>query len=258
VIDRQRTRTLSSEVVFRGTSNRIPPQTCLFNQPRSMFDYTDSPPPLHHSPATSDKSRFPSRDSTPVTPVGFGPSTTKKADKDPSLPWFKKPIDVGKPTTSLCLDTTLLEPDFDDHSFPLFGSSPPDRSMAGAAAPINISARQTSTSPRGQQASNLTSALQRTDSGEKRTREAAEADRANPSDIAGRPSTGEGWSHLEHGGGRPINGAGADKLRRESIAQSLTTGMSWGGISVGSWIRDEYVIHVDLLPKAHTDISTVS
>src|SRR4051812_30166177 len=105
-----------------------------------MFDYTDSPPPLHHSPATSDKSRFPSRDSTPVTPVGSGPPTTKKPARRRSLPGFKKPIDVGKPTTRLCLDTTLLEPDFDDYSFPLFGPSPPDRSMAAAAAPINLSA----------------------------------------------------------------------------------------------------------------------
>ena len=113
--------------------------------------------------------------------------------------------------------------------------------MAGAAAPINISARQASTSPRGHQASNLTSALQRTDSGEKRTRDAAEVDKANTSDINRRPSTGEGLSHLEHGG-RPINGAAGDKFRRESIAQSLNTGMSWGGISVGSWIRDEYVV----------------
>ena len=27
--------------------------------------------------------------------------------------------------------------------------------------------------------------------------------------------------------------------RRESLAGSLVGGMSWGGISVGSWIRDE-------------------
>lgn len=27
--------------------------------------------------------------------------------------------------------------------------------------------------------------------------------------------------------------------RRESLAGSLVAGMSWGGISVGSWIRDE-------------------
>ena len=221
-----------------------------------MLDYTDSPPPLHHSPATSDKSRFPSRDSTPVTPVGFGPSIGKKPDKDACLPWFKKPIDVGKPTTRLCLDTTLLEPDFDDHSFPLFGSSPPDRSMAGAAAPINISARHASTSPRGHQASNLTSALQKTDSGDKRAQDVAEVDKANHSDINRRPSTGEGLSHLENGG-RPINGASGDKLRRESIAQSMNTGMSWGGISVGSWIRDECVISTSSLLAICTDLYSV-
>jgi transcription factor SFP1 len=27
--------------------------------------------------------------------------------------------------------------------------------------------------------------------------------------------------------------------RRESLAGSLVAGMSWGGVSVGSWIRDE-------------------
>jgi transcription factor SFP1 len=113
--------------------------------------------------------------------------------------------------------------------------------MAGAAAPINISARQTSTSPRGNQASNLTSGLQRTESDEKRARDAAEADTANSSNSIRKPYTGEALSQLEHGG-RPINGAAGDKYRRESIAQSLNTGMSWGGISVGSWIRDEYVI----------------
>src|SRR2546423_842679 len=133
-----------------------------------MFDYTDIPPPLHHSPATSDRSRFPSRDSTPVTPVGFGQSTGKKPDKDVCLPWFKKPIDVGKPTTSLCLDNTLLEPDFDDRSFPLFGSSPPDRGMAGAASPINISSPPASPSPPGGPTSNLTSPLPRTDNSEER------------------------------------------------------------------------------------------
>ncbi len=42
---------------------------------------------------------------------------------------------------------------------------------------------------------------------------------------------------------RPIamNNPGREKPRRESIAGSLVGGMSWGGVSVGSWIRDEYV-----------------
>lgn len=29
------------------------------------------------------------------------------------------------------------------------------------------------------------------------------------------------------------------RTRRESLAGSLVGGMSWGGVSVGSWIRDE-------------------
>lgn len=32
--------------------------------------------------------------------------------------------------------------------------------------------------------------------------------------------------------------------RRESLAGSLVQGMSWGGVSVGSWIRDEYVFSI--------------
>lgn len=38
------------------------------------------------------------------------------------------------------------------------------------------------------------------------------------------------------------NRMNADRPRRESLAGSLVGGMSWGGVSVGSWIRDEYVI----------------
>lgn len=37
--------------------------------------------------------------------------------------------------------------------------------------------------------------------------------------------------------GRPM-----DRNRRESLAQSLGMGMSWGGASVGSWIRDDMIM----------------
>jgi hypothetical protein len=52
-------------------------------------------------------------------------------------------------------------------------------------------------------------------------------------------------NHMSETGARPISVKGRqnDKMRRESLAQSLGTGMSWGGVSVNSWIRDEYVFH---------------
>lgn len=37
-----------------------------------------------------------------------------------------------------------------------------------------------------------------------------------------------------------MNSANRERPRRESLAGSMVTGMSWGGTSVSSWIRDEY------------------
>lgn len=42
-------------------------------------------------------------------------------------------------------------------------------------------------------------------------------------------------------------GSNRDKPRRESLAGSLVGGMSWGGVSVGSWIRDECVLSLYIL-----------
>lgn len=54
-----------------------------------------------------------------------------------------------------------------------------------------------------------------------------------------------GAAMAQYGNGtKPIMmvGSNRDKQRRESLAGSLVGGMSWGGVSVGSWIRDEYVL----------------
>ncbi|KAJ5161844.1 hypothetical protein N7492_007236 [Penicillium capsulatum] len=101
--------------------------------------------------------------------------------------------------------------------------------MTGAA-PIDIATRQsTSVSPPGQQASNLTSALQKAGTGE----------RAPPRKDSIGAATAQ-WGN----GTKPISmsGSARDKGRRESLAGSLVGGMSWGGVSVGSWIRDDIIM----------------
>lgn len=115
--------------------------------------------------------------------------------------------------------------------------------MTGAA-PIDISSRQsTSVSPPGQQASNLTSALQRAGNGE-RTGSFSHLSGGGLGVFKAPPPRKDsiGAATAQWGNGtKPItmSGSARDKGRRESLAGSLVGGMSWGGVSVGSWIRDE-------------------
>ncbi len=108
--------------------------------------------------------------------------------------------------------------------------------------PIDIATRQTSVSPPGQQASNLTSALQRAGNTE-RTGSISHANVPISMFKASAPRKDSiGAATAQWGNGtKPISmsGSNRDKQRRESLAGSLVGGMSWGGVSVGSWIRDE-------------------
>ncbi|KAG8533914.1 uncharacterized protein KY384_001655 [Bacidia gigantensis] len=53
---------------------------------------------------------------------------------------------------------------------------------------------------------------------------------------------GRGGSRGSISGAQPISMSGQNKPRRESLAGSMVTGMSWGGQSVGSWIRDDIIM----------------
>ena len=59
--------------------------------------------------------------------------------------------------------------------------------------------------------------------------------------VGHRDSLGGGLSANDPrsgNGAQPIS-MNRDKPRRESLASSLVGGMSWGGVSVSSWVRDE-------------------
>lgn len=205
------------------------------------LDSRDTPPPLHHSPATSDFDRTSTAEPTPVgTPRGFdAPSrrrSEKEKEKDLLFSWHRRAHGVADTPTSY-IDSALLECDFEEPTFPLF-SDPMTASMVNST-PIDIA----TSSSRHNQASNLTSALQSTTGNEMRPAQAMS--------IAGSESKTNGFGHRDsftsamagvdsrHGSGAQPISMNGEKPRRESLAGSMVGGMSWGGISVSSWVRDE-------------------
>lgn len=214
-----------------------------------MLDTHDTPPPLIHSPSISDRESSKSRDTTPASPVvpGLLPSkpftpAVEAVDQvgKGQLPWFRRPPRPGATTTSLCVESSPVQSylDVDEPAFDLFNSPSRDPSMAvNGLTHDNPNQRQTSTSPRGNQPSHLTAALRRSQPGEKAIDTTPTMDGHRPSLAVPESSD---MSRFENGA-RPISvkGRPIQKDRRESLAQSIGMGMSWGGASVGSWIRDE-------------------
>ena len=212
-----------------------------------MLNYSESPPPLHHSPATSNKTRpySCSRESTPLTPVDVATVSVRKPDKglrakDGQLPGLRKPLVASVATADLLAEAPLLEPNFDDHSFPLFGASPPTHRMLGAEAPSDTRSQESASPPNSQQSSTLTSALQKNLPAETRRFHDTSHERNENIECSKAISMAEGSAYTGSGA-KPISmqGISSDKGRRGSIPQSSHGGMSWGGISVGSLIRDE-------------------
>ena len=106
---------------------------------------------------------------------------------------------------------------------------------------INPSSRQS-------QASILTSALQSTTGNEMRPTQAmsiagsdAKTNGSGNGHRDSRDSLSSAMTGIEsrHGSGAQPISMNRDKPRRESLAGSMVGGMSWGGVSVSSWVRDE-------------------
>ena len=211
---------------------------------------SSTPPPLCHSPFASDRGRESTAESTPVT------TPVEPAQAEPVFGRLRKDDLLHASWYSdnhhqlaacdLQLEPDLLFEDTGDCSFPLFPDSLPHhthlRDMAQAtASPIDIATppRFGSNSPQNQ-TSNLTSALREAGAA-RNTQQDAPASHQNGTDMQ-RPSLSarnDSISGSFYGtGARPISMK--DRPRRESNAMnSLVNGLSWGGVSVGSWIRDE-------------------
>ncbi|KAK0509009.1 hypothetical protein JMJ35_008380 [Cladonia borealis] len=114
--------------------------------------------------------------------------------------------------------------------------------MGSRTTPIDIAASSRHGSPRSAHTSNLTSALQTTSGNEIRPTTAMDMSGQSKGFGAGfgDASSGSGFGS----GAQPIsvNASNREKPRRESLAGSMVTGMSWGGTSVGSWIRDDIIM----------------
>ena len=114
--------------------------------------------------------------------------------------------------------------------------------MTSSATPIDISPppRFSSQSPRNQ-TSSLTSALQEARAtaiqpSEPHIETRQDASRLNVSTRHDSTSNALGSSYYGSGA-KPISVT--ERQRRESNTGSFIGNMSWGGISVGSWVRDE-------------------
>ena len=189
----------------------------------------------------SDRERSSTAETTPIgTPRGFATGFPRKAEKEKEclFSWHHKHGGFASSTSSY-VDSTLLESDPEDSTFPLFNDPSEQLDMGSRTNPIDITTMSRHGSPRS---SNLTSALQTTSGNEAKPISAMDDSGAQFKGF-GSGFGGAGSGSQFGGGAQPIsmNASNREKPRRESLAGSMVTGMSWGGNSVGSWIRDEYV-----------------
>jgi transcription factor SFP1 len=166
--------------------------------------------------------------------LGPSPSTTRAGRPDfdlnadegsPIIPGLNSDIDSPSSTSS-----SLLQP-----LTPQLFDSYRDPTTMPSTSPIDIATptRNASSSPSSQ--------------GKKNTKYLDTADtdsRTSAMMSSGYDSSMGRGRQDSFGGAKPISmnnpNRNADgRPRRESMAGSLVGGMSWGGVSVGSWIRDE-------------------
>lgn len=192
---------------------------------------------LHQRPSSSMpafgswfiKAASPSRDSpAPIQPSSS--SNISPSDLDSDAIFVDDDITTSPPdlTFSCGLSSPASSNSLSDHS----------KMQVSSASPIDIATptRNSSSSPSSQ-------AAQKANYIDQDSRASAIMSGATM-DNGGM---GRGVRQESFAGAKPISMNNPNRNldarpRRESMANSLVGGMSWGGVSVGSWIRDEYVL----------------
>ncbi|KAL8958632.1 MAG: hypothetical protein Q9183_005797, partial [Haloplaca sp. 2 TL-2023] len=214
------------------------------------LDSRDTPPPLHFSPVTSEQERSSTAETTPIgTPKAFDYTFRRRSDKEKErdllTSHYRKATGFGACGSSY-VDSALLESDLEDYTFPLFPeTSDLDMDLRAGSTATATSSHNAQPHTRHPFTSNLTSALQSTSANEMIPTPATSTGSGKGSN-SGLPRTDaltgtDSYYEYYPSGAQPIsmNGAHKERPRRESLAGSMVSGMSWGGVSVGSWVRDD-------------------
>lgn len=208
----------------------------------STHFFPSPPPPLDTS--SSPSVGTPTSDSADTTCQALPPRRARNDEDNHNNLFFARHKHLHLPQNNhlasadeFTSDDLLFPPDEDDDfHLPLFPSASPlptIRAMPSPSEPIQIGgSRQNSNSPRNQ-TSNLTAQLQQSQSNRNDS-----AMPAGTPDLKGRQESTTMLGTTPYGARQiPMPG----NQRRESLIPggSLMGGMSWGGISMGSFIRDE-------------------
>ncbi|PNS18189.1 hypothetical protein CAC42_7558 [Sphaceloma murrayae] len=214
-----------------------------------------SPPSLYHSPVIRDRETTvdASPVSTPPPPSQRLTSAPRSVKFDDFGPHFTYPGDghhhhrdndndhddalFGPGATSEEL-VFLGDDDFDSH-YPFQVPPPSHPTMAASASPIDIATPRNS--PPVNQTSNLTSQLQAAGSSQHSQPQGSHRNN-HPDARRGSEFRSESSGYgQDMTNSRPI--AVGDRQRRGSNQPgSLMQGMSWGGMSIGSFIRDDIML----------------
>lgn len=187
----------------------------------------------------SDRDRSSTADTTPIgTPRGFANFSRKpekEKEKENLFAWHHRNNIFAGPTSAY-VDSTLLDTEFTDLSFPLFNEPQAPGDMLTRASPMDIA---TSSSNRIPHTSNLTSALQMTTGNEARPSSAMNKSHGADSEGGPRDSFfGNGGAPESYSAAQPIFMKGQKPRRESSAAGSMATGMSLSGNSVSSAIHE--------------------